>query len=80
MRKYCATFGALVHRRYLHFSSPEPKAPGEFIGKSGSVIRRLSSVVRRPSTLLNDFSSETTGQIVTIFHLQPPGVGGTKRC
>ena len=46
------------------FSSPEPKAPGELIGWEGSVVRR-----RRPSTISNDFSSETTGPIVTKFHM-----------
>ena len=45
------------------FSSPEPKAPGELIVKAGSVIRR------RPSTISKDFSSETTGPIVTKFHM-----------
>ena len=39
------------------------------------VVRR-----RRPSTISNDFSSETTGPIVTKFHMWPPGVGGTKSC
>ena len=47
----------------LIFSSPEPKAPGELIGWEGSVVR--PSVVRRPSTISNDFSSETTGPIAT---------------
>ena len=53
------------------FSSPEPKAPGELIGWEGSVVCRPSSVVRRrrPSTISNDFSSETTGPIVTKFHM-----------
>ena len=46
------------------FSSPEPKAQGELIGWEGSVVRR-----RRPSTISNDFSSETTGPIVTKFHM-----------
>ena len=46
------------------FSSPEPKAPGELIKYSGSVVR--------PSTISNDFSSETTGLIATKFHIQPP--------
>ena len=41
----------------LFFSSPEPKAPGEVIGWEGCC---------RPSTLLNNFSSETT---VTKFHV-----------
>ena len=45
----------------LFFSSPEPKAPGELIVKTGSVVR--------PSTISNDFSSETTGPIVTKFHI-----------
>ena len=48
----------------LVFSSPEPKAPGELIGWEGSVVRR-----RRPSTISNDFSSETTRPIVTKFHM-----------
>ena len=43
-------------------SSLEPKAPGELIGWGGSVVRR-------PSTISNDFSSETTGPIVTKFHM-----------
>ena len=34
---------------------------------------RCPSVVRRPSTISNDFSSETTGPIATKFHIQPPG-------
>ena len=45
-------------------SSPEPKAPGELIGWEGSVVRG-----RRPSTISNDFSSETTGPVVTKFHM-----------
>ena len=61
------------------FSSPEPKAPGELIVWAGSVVRRPSSV-RRPSTISNDFSSETTGPIATKFHIQPPGPLGKKSC
>ena len=57
-----------------NFSSPEPKARGELIVQAGSVVRR------RPSTISNVFSSETTGPTVTEFHMQPPGVGGTKSC
>ena len=60
------------------FSSPEPKAPGELIGWEGSVVR-LSSV-RRPSTISNDFSSETNKPIATKFHIQPPGPLGKKSC
>ena len=59
------------------FSSPEPKAPGELIGWEGSVVRPS---VRRPSTISNDFSSETTGPIATKFHIQPPGPLGKKNC
>ena len=58
------------------FSSPEPKAPGELIGWEGSVVR-LSV---RPSTISNDFSSETTGPIATKFNIQPPGPLGKKNC
>ena len=36
--------------------------------------------VVRPSTILNDFSSETTGPIATKFHIQPPGPLGKKSC
>ena len=50
--------------RVFVFSSPEPKAPEELIGWEGSVVRR-----RRPSLISNDFSSETTGPIVTKFHM-----------
>ena len=57
------------------FSSPEPKAPGELIGWEGSVVRRPSvhPSVCRPSTISNDFSSETTRPIANKFHIQPPG-------
>ena len=60
------------------FSSPEPKAPGELIGWEGSVVRRPSVV--RPSTISNDFSSETTEPIATKFHVQPLGPLGKKSC
>ena len=60
------------------FSSPEPKAPGELIGWEGSVVRRPSVV--RPSTISNDFSSETTGPIATKFHIQSQGPLGKKSC
>ena len=36
------------------------------------LIVQAGSVVR-PSTMSNDFSSETTGRIATKFHIQPPG-------
>ena len=37
-----------------------------------------SGVLRRPSTFLKDFSSETTGPISIKLHMQPPGIGGKK--
>ena len=41
-------------------------------------LRRTSVV--RPSTISNDFSSETTGPTATKFHRQPPGPLGQKTC
>ena len=32
------------------------------------------------SSTISNFSSETTGPIVTKFHIQPPGPSGTKSC
>ena len=62
--------------RLVIFSSPEPKAPGELMGWVASVVRPSS--VRRPSTLSNNLSSETTGPNVTKFHLWHTGTGGMK--
>ena len=59
------------------FSSSEPKAPGELIVQAGSIVRPSS--FRRPCTISNDFSSESTGPIATKFHIQPPGPLGKKR-
>ena len=53
------------------FSSPE------VVGWEGCVVR-LS--VRHPSTISNDFSSETTGPIATKFHIQPTRPLGKKSC
>ena len=50
-----------------------PKAPREIKVDTGYVVRR-------PSTISNDFSSETTRPIVTKFHMQPLGILGTKSC
>ena len=61
-----------MHRTF--FSSPEPKAPGG----AYSICRFRRPSVIRPSTISNDFSSETTGPIATKFHTQPPGVLGKK--
>ena len=41
-------------------------------------LRRPSDV--RPSTISNDFSSETTGPIATKFHIQPSRPLGKKSC
>ena len=51
---------------------------GELIVKAGSVVRHPSVVC--PSTISNNFSSETTGPIATKFHIQPPGSLGKKNC
>ena len=49
-----------------------------------SILRRPSVVcpssVVRSSTISNDFFSETTGPIVTKFHIQPSGPLGKKNC
>ena len=44
-----------------------------------SELQDHSSIVGRPSTL-SYFSSLTTGQIVTKFHMEPSGVGRMKSC
>ena len=41
------------------------------------MYREMASV--RPSTFLNDISSEAVGRILSIFHIKHPRVGGTKR-
>ena len=45
-----------------------------------SSVHRLSSVVCRPSTFSNIFSSESTGPIELKFHMETPSDGGTKVC
>ena len=51
------------------FSSPEPKAHW----RANSIpVTSPSSVVRRLSTFSNIFSSETTGPIELIFHMETP--------
>ena len=55
---------------FYHFvSSSKPKALGELIVYAGSIVRRRPSVFRPIS---NDYSYETTGPVVTRFHIQPP--------
>ena len=49
--------------------------PGAY--STGRLCRLLSV---RMSTISHDFSSETTGPIVTEFHIQPPGPLGKKKC
>ena len=62
------------------FSSPEPLgSQGELIVYPCSGIR-LSSVIRRPSTISNIFSSETAWPIKAKFYVEPPWEGGTKVC
>ena len=46
--------------------------------KAPSSVRRPSVV--HPSTISNDFSSETTGPIATKFQIRPPGPLGKKSC
>ena len=41
---------------------------------------RLRRPSIHPSTISNDFSSETTRTIATKFHIQPPGPSGEKSC
>ena len=47
---------------------------------SAGRLRRPSYVFRCPSTILNDFFSETTGPIETKFQMQPREPLGTKSC
>ena len=54
---------------YYFVSSSKLKAMGELIVYAGSIVRRRPSVVRPIS---NDYSSETTGPVITRFHIQPP--------
>ena len=54
---------------------------GELIGYPWSGVRRLSSslsVIRRPFTISNVFSSETTWPIEAKFNVQPAWQGGKK--
>ena len=53
-----------------------------FLAHRSRKLRGAYSIVRlcRPSTISNDFSSKTTGPIVTKFHIQPTGPLGKKNC
>ena len=63
----------LVYVKRL-FSSPEPSgSQGELIVYPCSGVRR-----RRPSTISNVFSSETTWPIKAKVYVEPPWEGGTK--
>ena len=55
------------------FSSPEPGAPGKFIG-----CYPPPSVVRSSSTFSKHLSSVTIGPILIKFHMKPPTKGGRK--
>ena len=76
-KKYFCIIISKIHalmkrgKSFKVFSSPEPKAPVELM---------VWASVRRPSTISNDFSSETTGPIATKFHIQPSGPLGKKSC
>ena len=61
MSNICTTYK--IRANGLIFSSPEPKAQGEFFFRSLSV--------RRPSTYLNDFSSEAPGLIFFKLQIEP---------
>ena len=69
------------HHRVNIFSSPEPLgSQGELIVYPCSGVRPSASVVRRPSTISNIFSSETAWPIKAKFYVEPPWKGGTKVC
>ena len=73
--------GRLIHDRISHplgtTIHPSVEARVEYgIGR----LRRPSYVVRRLSTISNDFSSKTTGPIAIKFHIQLPGILGKKSC
>ena len=80
-RPYFKVYGDILKENHCSieavFSSPELKAPGGAY-KMGR-LRCPSSVVR-PSTISNDFSSETTGPIATKFYIQSSGPLGKKSC
>ena len=48
------------------------------VRRPSSVVWRLASVVCRPFTISNVFSSETTWPIEAKFYVQPPWQGGKK--
>ena len=56
---------------FSNFSSPEQKAQDEPL---------LSLPVRRPSTTLNDFSTETPGPVFFKRHEKPSVKAGLKTC
>ena len=67
----------IIEQRLI--SSPEPSgSQGELIVYPCSGVRPSS--VRRPSTISNIFSSETTWPIKAKFYVEPPWEGGTKVC
>ena len=59
------------------FSSLDPKALGELIVLAGSLSHALYIV--HSFTISNDFF-ETTGPVVTKFHLQSPELLGMQSC
>ena len=64
---------------FLFLAHLSRRLTGELIGYPW--IRRPSaSVVRRPFTFSNIFSSETARPIKAKFYVEPPWEGGTKVC
>ena len=69
MNSFCYNFFLAHLSRRLRGNLYYRQAPS-------SVVR--PSVVRRPFTISNGFSSKTTRSIATKFHIQPPGPLGKK--
>ena len=69
----------LLYNYYVGFLAHlSRRLTGELIGYPW--IRRPSSVVVRPFTFSNIFSSETAWPIKAKFYVEPPWEGGTKLC
>ena len=71
-----------VSRKQNHADSSGKEAILAHLSRSSggafSIGRLRRPSVFRPSTISNDFSSETTEPIATKFHIQPPGPLGKK--
>ena len=83
MQLICAFVFTYIYKNkkslIIIISSPEPSgSQGELIVYPCSVVHPSS--VRRPFTISNIFSSETTWPIKAKFYVEPPWEGGTKVC